>query len=317
MRTSLSTPSFCSKIERHMLSDWIWSSKDSAGALPAIRDQLVSIDGAYLQIRNSDISDSAFMGRMHAFTLVGGAAAAAWFFIAEIYAGVEFDYALLISVVTMLAFVSMMLALRIWIIRSRSNYVFDRSTRKVYYEERGHVVVGDWNSAVGGHQSKREFTGRAVVVTQSLVLKMAAESVKRGGAVSEPLQLIFSIESNEPTEPHVLYVAQIWEFIRQFMDGGPDTLPKPAESNWWHTPHHRICLAPSEAFRHYVPWRTGESNEMQGKKNWLLPLWLVAFPFNMFSALCWYGVCRLLKVRSMPPPLPSLGHDDPDSSRQR
>ncbi|WP_313371408.1 DUF6708 domain-containing protein [Achromobacter animicus] len=300
-----------------MLSDWNWSSKDSAGVLPAIRDQLVKIDGTCLQIRNPDVSDSAFMGRMHAFTLVGGAAAAAWFFLAEICDGVEFDYALLISVVVMLIFVSMMLALRIWLIKSRSNYVFDRSTRKVYYEERGRVVFGDWDSAVGGHQSKLEFTGRAVVVTHSLVLKMAAETVKRGETVSEPSRLIFSVESNEPTEPHALYVAQIWEFIRRFMDEGPDRLPEPAESNWWHTPHHRICLTPAEALRHYVPWRTGEPNEMQGKKNWLLPLWLVLFPFNMLSALSWCLVCGLLKVRSLPPPVQGLGHDDSPSSRRR
>lgn len=86
------------------------------------------------------------------------------------------------------------------------------------------------------------------------------------------------------------------------MDEGPDRLPKPAGSNWWFSPYHRICLTPTEAWRHYVPWRTGESGEMQGKKYWLLPLWLVFFPYNMLSALCWYLVCRVFDVRSAPPP---------------
>lgn len=86
-------------------------------------------------------------------------------------------------------------------------------------------------------------------------------------------------------------------------------MPAPGESNWWNRPNVRICLTPAEALRHYVPWRTGEPNEMQGKSNWLLPLWLVFFPYNMFCALCWYAVCRILKVRGMPPPMHVMGSE--------
>lgn len=53
--------------------------------------------------------------------------------------------------------------------------------------------------------------------------------------------------------------------------------------------------------------RTGEPGELQGKKKWLLPMWFVLFPYNMFAALCWCAVCRVFNVRGAPPPPEAFG----------
>lgn len=297
-----------------MSIDWMWSRKDSAGVQPAIRDQLVSVDRKQLRIRSPWVADSALMGKMHSSALIGGMIIAICIFVDDFYDDARFDYALLVLSIVLLLWVSLMLMLRVRMIKTISDVVFDRDRRRVCCTEYGRVISGDWNSVVGGHQSEWEFTGRAVIVLHSLMLRMQAESVKVGGDESKPVSMFVSIESNEPTEPTVLYVGQIWEFIRIFMEEGSDKLPEPGESSWWNSPNVRIFLTPAEALRHYVPWRTGEPNERQGKSNWLLPQWFVLFPYNMFCALCWYAVCRVLKVRGMPPPV-HMGFENRDSSR--
>ncbi len=298
-----------------MAIDWIWLSKDSAGELPAIGDQLVSMDRGFLRIRNPWIADSAMMGKLHASAVIGCGVAAACYFMAAALGYAWFSYGLLITVASVWIFMLLVLVMRVRMIKNSSDFVFDRSSKKVYYRQRGQIISGDWSSATAGHQSEVEFTGRAVVVVHSLIIRMQAESTSIGNAVTKPVSLFVSIESNEPTEPFEIYVAQVWEFVRIFMDKGPDELPEPGKSSWWNSPNVRICLTPAEALCHYLPWRTGEPNEMQGKSNWLLPLWLVFFPYNMFCALCWYVVCRVMKVQGMPPPMHFAGSENPDSSR--
>lgn len=300
-----------------MSIDWIWSCKDSAGVQPAIGDQLVSVDNNHLRIRNPWVADCALMGKMHSSAFFCGLAIAICIFVDDYNDGVRFDYALLVASIVLLAWVCLMLMLRVRMIKNISDVVFDRDSGRVSCIEYGRVISGDWGSVAGGHQSEWEFTGRSVILLHSLMLRMRAESVKPGGVESKPVSLFVSIESNEPTEPFVLYLAQVWEFIRIFMDEGPGKLPDPGESSWWNSPNVRIYLTPAQALRHYVPWRTGEPNEMQGKSNWLLPLWLVFFPYNMFCALCWYAVCRMFKVQGMPPPVPGMRRDEPPASRQR
>lgn len=277
-----------------------------------VGDQLVNIDDTRLRIRNPWVASSALTGKMYASALVGGTAVATCFFLTEIYGKPRFDYAFLISMASLTVFVLLMLAISVRVIKNESDFIFDRSAKMVYYRDRTRVVAGDWSSAIGGQNSKVAFTGRAVVVMHSLMLRMQAESISVCGKGSSPVSLFVSIESNAPTESLEVYVAQVWEFIRIFMDDGPDWLPEPGESNWWNRPNVRICLTPAEALRHYVPWRTGEPNEMQGKSNWLLPLWLVLFPYNMFCALCWYAVCRVMRVQGMPPPMHVTGSERTD-----
>ncbi|KMU97256.1 hypothetical protein AC138_04355 [Pseudomonas putida] len=158
------------------------------------------------------------------------------------------------------------------------------------------LIVIDWNNTGGGIFKRTEFGGSYFTTSYALAFAPRRED----GSLHQKDCLW--VDSNEPTEPGVKHVAEVWEYLRHFMDHGPDKLPPPGEPNWWHKPLHAICLTPAEAWRHYAPWRTGEPGEMQGKKNWQLPFWAVLFPYNLTVALCWYCVCKLFNVRAAPPP---------------
>lgn len=288
-----------------MAIDWIWSSNDSAGVPPAIGDQLVSVDNACLRLRNPWTVESASSGKQYAAALAVTFSGFFGYFLAVLFGSAILSYVLIFCLFLISLFFFLMLALSVSFIKTRSDIIFSRLDKRVSYSYRRKVISGAWNSAIGGMVSKSEFTGAGVIVTHSLIIKMPVESVKPEMTGKRLESLFISTESNQPTDPRVLYVAQVWEFIRLFMDEGPDKLPKPAESNWWLAPDHRIYLTPAEAWRRYVPWRNGQPNEAQGKNNWLLPLWLLLFPYNMFCALCWYAACRVLKVQAAQPPIPT------------
>ncbi|MFR0675249.1 DUF6708 domain-containing protein [Enterobacterales bacterium AW_CKDN230030176-1A_HGKHYDSX7] len=188
------------------------------------------------------------------------------------------------------------LAYRVFFVKNLSSIYLNRKTKKIYYSRIGRLITLDWHSLKGGLFSRVEFGGSSFTTSYALALA----SFQADGNPSKKDCLW--IDSNEPTEPDIQYVAEVWEYLRHFMDHGLDKLPPPSEANWWHRPLHAICLTPAEAWRHYAPWRTGEPGEMQGKKNWQLPFWAVLFPYNLTVALCWYVICRLFNVKAAPPP---------------
>ncbi|MBI6954481.1 hypothetical protein JET63_17860 [Pseudomonas sp. CCOS 191] len=185
---------------------------------------------------------------------------------------------------------------RIWLIKGLSSVCFNRSTKRIYYQRFRKVFVFEWHNTGGGLFRRTEFGGSSF--TTSYALAFAPR--RKDGSLHQKDCLW--TDSNEPTESGVKHVAEVWEYLRHFMNHGPAKLPPPGEPNWWHRPLHAICLTPAEAWRHYAPWRTGEPGEMQGKKNWQLPFWAVLFPYNFTLAVCWYIVCHLFNVRAAPPP---------------
>ena len=199
---------------------------------------------------------------------------------------------------------------RIFLIKGLSNIYFNRSTRKIYYQRMKTVLVFDWNNMGGGIFKRVEFGGSSFSTSYTL-----AFAPRRADGSLHQKDCLW-VDSNEPTEPGVRHVAEVWEYLRHFMNHGPDKLPPPGEPNWWHKPLHAICLTPAEAWQHYAPWRTGEPGEMQGKKNWQLPFWAVLFPYNLTVAICWYGICRLFNVRGASPP-PEAFEERPAHSGKR
>ncbi|MFR0716269.1 DUF6708 domain-containing protein [Enterobacterales bacterium BD_CKDN230030183-1A_HGKHYDSX7] len=189
---------------------------------------------------------------------------------------------------------------RIFFIKNLSSFYFNRHTKKIHYQRIKTLITFNWREIEGALFSRREFGGSSFSTSYAL----AFAPPRADGKLYQKDCLW--IDSNEPTEPDIQYVAEVWEYLRHFMDHGPDKLPPPGEPNWWHRPLHAICLTPTEAWRHYAPWRTGEPGEMQGKKNWQLPFWAVLFPYNFSLALCWYVICRLFNVRAAPPPPEAL-----------
>ncbi|MBI6954479.1 DUF6708 domain-containing protein [Pseudomonas sp. CCOS 191] len=276
---------------------WIFSINSKSGNEAAITGQLVNLHNNTLCLRNPWVTDSVFMGKIYTALILGG----------MIVVYPELLSIKLLNIDTPdLAFIAMMtispliflpfLLYRIYFIRNLSGFYFNCSTKKIYYQRGKKLITFDWKNLYGGVFERTEFGGSSFSTSYALAFAPPRED----GSLHQKDCLW--VDSNEPTESGIKHVAEVWEYLRQFMNHGPAKLPPPGEPNWWYRPLHAICLTPAEAWRHYAPWRTGEHGEMQGKKNWQLPFWAVLFPYNLGLAIGWYAVCRLFNVRAAPPP---------------
>jgi hypothetical protein len=212
------------------------------------------------------------------------------------YASFQYDLDLMLKYLSVPLIFLPFLLYRIFFIKKLSDFYLSRATKKIYYFRVGKLFTFDWSNLGGGVFKRTEFGGSSFTISYAL----AFAPYREDGSLH--LKDCLWIDSNEPTDPDIKHVAEVWEYLRHFMDHGPDKLPPPGEPNWWHKPLHAICLTPAEAWNHYAPWRTGEPGEMQGKKNWQLPFWAVLFPYNLSVAICWYVICRVFNVRAAPPP---------------
>ncbi|MET3654763.1 hypothetical protein ABIC75_004511 [Dyella japonica] len=157
-----------------------------------------------------------------------------------------------------------------------SHIYFNRHTQHVYSQEGGYLWEGDWRGVQASPTSFVDASNVGAVMRFSLnvlVPKVGPMPPHRFWQKRLPPGMFqVRLMSNQQVGPRAEYVAQVWEYIRTFMAHGPDKLPMPAEPNWWMLPFYQVVLTPRRARQHYVPWRTGEPGERQGKKNWLLPL---------------------------------------------
>ncbi|WP_269506086.1 hypothetical protein [Burkholderia sp. IMCC1007] len=278
---------------------WKFFRQAKSGEASAIRDQLISVDRVILCLRNPWVADSVFMAKMY----ISMTSIFVFMITLILLLNGDIDEFLLLIyaiIFTFPVFVGFIVWRRIFLIKRISDFYFNRTARKIYYQRNKILINFDWAQTEGGVFSRTEFGGRSFSTSYALAFG------PRPAPGEEKNRTVLWVDSNAPNDPDPRYIAQVWEYIRQFMEQGPDQLPPPGERNWWYVPLHRICLTPAEAWRHYAPWRSGELGEWQGKKNWLLPMWLILFPYNLFSALCWYAVCRLFNVRSTPPPAEAL-----------
>ncbi|MFJ7789759.1 DUF6708 domain-containing protein [Pseudomonas sp. NPDC096925] len=276
---------------------WIFKPHMPTHCAAHISSQLSSLNKLSLSLRNPWVSDSVFMGKLYVAMTLGLAL--------YCYSGItEAEYrtmvladphSLMQYIVAPLIFTPF-LAYRIFFIKTLSEIHFNRETKRILYQRNKKLISFDWGNVEGGVFKRTEFGGSSFSTTYALAFAPRRED----GSLHQKDCLW--VDSNEPTESDIQYVAEVWEYLRHFMDHGPDNLPPPGEPNWWHKPLHAICLTPAEAWRHYVPWRTGEPGEMQGKKNWQLPFWAVLLPYNLTVAICWYFICKLFNVRAAPPP---------------
>jgi len=295
-----------------MTTIWIFNSTSDSGHKPAIGGQLLKACKNNLCLRNPWVTDSVFMGKLYcaSILIVMISIYPSSFFSSDAWNPHTFDPILTIGFALTPFIFLPFLIYRIFLIKGLSNIYFNRSTRKIYYQRLKTVLVFDWNNMGGGIFKRVEFGGSSFSTSYAL-----AFAPRRADGSLHQKDCLW-VDSNEPTEPGVRHVAEVWEYLRHFMNHGPDKLPPPGEANWWHKPLHAICLTPAEAWRHYAPWRTGEPGEMQGKKNWQLPFWAVLFPYNLTVAICWYGICRLFNVRVASPP-PEAFEERPAHSGKR
>ncbi|MCC9009067.1 DUF6708 domain-containing protein [Pseudomonas putida] len=284
-----------------MATIWMFNSKTGSGHKPAITGQLLSLSDNFLCLRNPWVTDSVFMGKLYcAIITISMIGLYPYLFDGEFMKYFESNPLLMTSfALTPFTFLPFLIY-RIYFIKRLSGICFNRSTQKIYYQRLSKIFVFEWSNTGGGVFKRTEFGGSSFSTSYAL-----AFAPRRADGSLHQEDCLW-VDSNEPTEPGVRHVAEVWEYLRHFMNHGPDKLPPPGEPNWWHKPLHAICLTPAEAWRHYAPWRTGEPGEMQGKKNWQLPFWAVLFPYNLTVAIAWYFVCKLINVRAAPPPAEAL-----------
>ncbi|WP_205300265.1 DUF6708 domain-containing protein [Pantoea sp. Tr-811] len=279
-----------------MATLWLFNPNSSSNYSPRIESQVSGISQTVLTLKNPWVTDSVFMAKLYtAMTLF-----LATFMYPEVLSdyrsGLYVDLSIIITLLLCPLLFTPFLAYRIFYIKKLSAIYLNRTTKKIYYKRIGKLFIFDWNNVNGGIFKRTEFGGSSFSTSYAL-----AFGPRRADGTLHQKDCLW-IDSNEPTEPDVKYVAEVWEYLRHFMDHGPNKLPPPGEPNWWHIPLHAICLTPAQAWRHYAPWRTGEPGELQGKKNWQLPFWAMLFPYNLSLAICWYVICRLFNIREAPPP---------------
>lgn len=280
-----------------MATIWLFNPSSNSEQKAAINGQLESVSANVLRLRNPWVTDSVFMGKLYCAMTI--ALTTGFFYILlsdENWKAYVLEPALLAIMAFAPSIFLPFLFYRIWFIKGLSSFYFNRSTQKIYYKRLSKTLVFEWHNTGGGVFKRTESGGSSFTTSYAL-----AFAPRRADGSLHQKDCLW-VDSNEPTDPDIRHVAEVWEYLRHFMDHGPDKLPPPGEPNWWHRPLHAICLTPAEAWRHYAPWRTGEPGELQGKKNWQLPFWAVLFPYNLTVAICWYGVCRLFNVRAAPPP---------------
>ncbi|MFJ2986211.1 MULTISPECIES: DUF6708 domain-containing protein [unclassified Pseudomonas] len=291
---------------------WTFEPKLTTPIKPNIAGQLLSASEKNLSLRNPWVTDSVLMGKLYTAMML----CTAIFFYPGIQASdlnSKLDGALTFFTIQLCTpFIFMpFLVYRVLLIKKLSNILLNRSTKKIYYRRFKQLIVFDWNRTVGGLLKRTEFGGSSFSTSYAL-----AFAPRREDGTLHQKDCLW-IDSNEPTEGDIKHVAEVWEYLRHFMDHGPDKLPPPGEPNWWYKPLHEICLTPAQAFQHYAPWRTGEPGEMQGKKNWQLPFWAVLFPYNLSVAIGWYIICRVFNVRAAPPPPEAFEEAPPTSGKRK
>ncbi|RYY86906.1 MAG: hypothetical protein EOO15_13270 [Chitinophagaceae bacterium] len=289
---------------------WVFSSKTSIKENPKIADQIISISPEILSLRNPWVTDSVFMGKLYTAMIVAMAILVYPEVLGPDYT-FEGEYDLLAMDLISPFIFAPFLAYRILYIKGLSAFYLNRTTKKIYYQRLRKLVIFDWENVHGGLFKRVEYGGTSFSNCYALAFAPRRED----GSLHQKDCLW--IDSNEPTEADIKHVAQAWEYLRCFMDHGPDKLPLPGEPNWLYIPLHEICLTPLQAWRHYAPWRSGERGEMQGKKTWMLPVWAILFPYNLSVAICWYVVCRLFNVKGAPPPAEALEVPPDDLSERK
>ncbi|MFK0311007.1 hypothetical protein ACIQUF_07135 [Pseudomonas sp. NPDC090233] len=276
---------------------WLFNPSNETNIKPKASHQIYDISNHVISIRNPWVTDSVFMGKLYtAMTITLSLLIYGDLSTSDLQQTLNRDVELLLMYVLAPLILTPFIAYRIYFIRNLSNIYLNRATKQIHYKRDSKHFLFQWNSIAGGLLRRREFGGASFSTSYALALAPRRED----GTLHQ--KDCFWIDSNEPTEPDIQYVAEVWEYLRHFMDHGPDKLPPPGEPNWLYRPLHEICLTPAQAWRHYAPWRTGEPGEMQGKKNWQLPFWAVLFPYNITLAIAWYGICRLFNVRAAAAP---------------
>ncbi|MCO1619034.1 DUF6708 domain-containing protein, partial [Pseudomonas putida] len=212
-----------------MATIWIFNSMSDSGHKPSITGQLLSLSDTILCLRNPWVTDSVFMGKLYcAITVLSIAGFYPYLLSRDIWRMYETAPLLATGFLLMPFTFLPFLIYRIYFIKRLSSFCFNRATQKIYYQRLSKVLVFEWSNTGGGIFKRTEYGGSSFSTSYALAFAPRREN----GSLHQKDCLW--VDSNEPTEPGVKHVAEVWEYLRHFMDHGPDKLPPPGEPNWWH-----------------------------------------------------------------------------------
>ncbi|MCG8296584.1 hypothetical protein, partial [Pseudomonas entomophila] len=199
-----------------MAVKWIFSINSKSENEAAITGQLVNLYNNTLCLRNPWVTDSVFMGKIYTALILGG--------MITIYPELLSIKLLNIDALD-LAFIAMMtispliflpfLLYRIYFIRNLSGFYFNCSTKKIYYQRGKKLITFNWKNLYGGVFQRTEFGGSSFSTSYALAFAPPRED----GSLHQKDCLW--VDSNEPTESGIKHVAEVWEYLRHFMNHGP------------------------------------------------------------------------------------------------
>ncbi|SAK76032.1 hypothetical protein AWB80_04417 [Caballeronia pedi] len=167
-----------------------------------------------------------------------------------------------------------------------SNIVFNRHTQRVYGMLGKNLWQVDWKDIQATTETDLGVYGAVTHPRLQLNLKR----VNKWGKLETATQ-VFRLAPHNNTD-----IISVWEYVRTFMEEGPDLLPIPTKRDWFQTADHKISFTPMEAWRHYAPWPLVEPTDdfERTAKVRFWPIWtFFSFPYCMAIALPWWLVVKI------------------------
>jgi hypothetical protein len=110
---------------------------------------------------------------------------------------------------------------RIYFIKRLSSFCFNRATQKIYYQRLSKVLVFEWSNTGGGIFKRTEYGGSSFSTSYALAFAPRRED----GSLHQKDCLW--VDSNEPTEPGVKHVAEVWEYSATSWTTARTNSPRP------------------------------------------------------------------------------------------
>jgi len=197
---------------------------------PNIFDQLIHLDEEWLCLRNPEIAECAFMGKLYVLSSLALMVVITLQFLEHF----TFEPILLYLYVIGLAApscVGVFLCYRIHLLKHMSHYSFNRITQRISTRCGNKQFTCFWAHAELFVFTRNEFNGSGIFTQQSLALRDRHSPTRHSDGIA------LCIEGNPASFLDSAQVFSLKAYIEQFMTHGPEGLPLPTHGNWWQVPN--------------------------------------------------------------------------------
>ncbi len=275
--------------------------KQPLGVTPVAAGVVDGMDACCLDVRPKN---SATMGK--------GRFRGAWWMIWAIMFGLVLDFFILvvygqkygaaaISALLIIAVfgVSLLWPIQVW--RGQRPVRFCRKDRKVYLHQYRKTYIADWNQIRAYLKVQRGVTAQGVPV-QDGQINMAFPYPGKA-----PYWIALLAPEAWPSNPEG-EAAALWEYIRLYMEEGPDNLPSP--------------VLPEQDLAWNEIWPANNPFPIvRTKRTWVIPFeFVLFFPFRLTVSLItyptdilYYFLAQHVKTKPFPPELEEPCRCEPDS----